>query len=341
MKKQTKNLMILALVLIFLVLANIIIKAVITAEEARKEEEESRLAAESVIHIKSLDNINSIQIKSAESILSFSYDKNLEQWIYSADTGCPVNQTILEDICNSMTDVTAIREFTDPDTLESYGLSNPSASITLTDNDGNSITYQIGDALGSEYYFKQQDEDTVYTVSSTLVSHAFNTLADFVAPQAMPDILNGSLTHFYAATADSAIEMSLKDGTWHYTSGELMNETLNVTAVNDMIYALSDFTQADCADYGPTDTAYEQYGLNNPYLTFILDYTDENKESRTITVKVGNLTDNGSFRYYQTDDSPVISTVQNSLVQEIVNYISYNYIQTAEETGAVVTEITE
>lgn len=101
MKKQTKNLMILASVLIFLVLANIIIKVVITAEETRKEEEESRLAEESVIHIKSLDNINSIQIISAGSMLTFSYDKNLEQWIYSADTDCPVNQAILEDICNS------------------------------------------------------------------------------------------------------------------------------------------------------------------------------------------------------------------------------------------------
>lgn len=341
MKKKQKHMLILFLLLLILIAGNFILQSILTSNEARKEEEEARMAEESVIHVETLQNITAMEIETDNQAFAFVYDAETAQWMYSDDETCPLNQELLSQFSSSMSSLTATREFTEPDTLDSYGLSAPSAAITLTGDDGQKITYQIGDKLSLEYYFKCSDNTTVYTVSSDSVSYAFNSLADFIAPLTMPDILNNNLTHFYVSSGTDSLEMTFRDDSWHYTSTELAGETLNATAVNDMIYALSDFTQSACVDYSPTDEAYEEYGLNHPYLTFTLDYTDENNQKQSITVKVGNTTDSSSERYYQTDDSPIISTVKNTLVTEIVNYITCNYIQTEEEAGASVTEITE
>lgn len=340
MSKQKKNMLILLLVLIVFVIINAAAQLITSSNEAKQEEEASKLAQESVIYIEHPDDITEIKIENTDASLTFKYSEADGQWSSVEYPDCPINQTTMGTFKNLLLNMTAEREFDSPDSLDSYGLSSPAATITVTDGNSQKTVYSAGDLVSSGYYFMQSDSDNVYIMDSTQIYPAFYDLSDFIMVEAMPDILDGKLNYFYAASQDASVEMKLSDDEWHYTSDELKDEALNQTAVNNIIYAFSDIAYSSCVGYITDSEAYTTYGLDNPYLTYTLEYTDDDGANQKITVNMGNLTSDSTYRYFIKEGSDIVLTVKETLVQEIVNYITYNY---ADDTSSevVVTEITD
>jgi len=186
MTKKSK--MIKLITLIVLLIAAV--AAYFVVEKINKDKEEKELLESST---EDGDSI-SIGTFDTEKIAAFSYSydgveyqfkKENDTWICSNDASKELDQDKVNELVANFSNVTVSRVVEDSATnLAQYGLDNPLNLITLTDTDGNTTTYQIGNIndVTSGYYIKTADSNSVYMITGFPDAFA-TTLDDLIKTQ--------------------------------------------------------------------------------------------------------------------------------------------------------------
>ncbi|MCR4744214.1 MAG: DUF4340 domain-containing protein [Lachnospiraceae bacterium] len=179
-KKQIRNLVILACVLLICIVGYFCMKNFNEEQEAASE-----AASEAEEEGTSISSI------SADEIVSMSWkydgtDVTIEKgdddvWFYGSTS---LNEAKPSTMKHDLADLSAKNTITGDDVnLESFGLNDPSNVISAKTSSGDSITVTIGiqNEVTSEYYcYINDDSSTVYTISSTLYND-FNTDPEDIA----------------------------------------------------------------------------------------------------------------------------------------------------------------
>ena len=272
MKKSTK---LVSAVVVLAVLGGVYVglNTYVTKEESTESSSEEESKTE-VYSVKTDD------IKSLEFIIDKKdtvFEKKDDSWVKKDETAFPVNQTTLDSAASALEKVEADRVLENVDDLTEYGLDSPSNSVTVTTDDG-TTKFNIGDENTStnQYYIAKDDEDsTVYVVSSSTVTPFMNSLYDYAQGEDFPTIDSSTVKKVQVSQdEDSYILEENSDGaTWDVSTDGSDKETADTTAAGNVTSGLGSLAYDQFTDYNAEDLS--KYGLDKPYATITVDYQEE------------------------------------------------------------------
>ena len=272
MKKSTK---LVSAVVVLAVLGGVYVglNTYVTKEESTESSSEEESKTE-VYSVKTDD------IKSLEFIIDKKdtvFEKKDDLWVKKDETAFPVNQTTLDSAASALEKVEADRVLENVDDLTEYGLDSPSNSVTVTTDDG-TTKFNIGDENTStnQYYIVKDDEDsTVYVVSSSTVTPFMNSLYDYAQGEDFPTIDSSTVKKVQVSQdEDSYILEENSDGaTWDVSTDGSDKETADTTAAGNVTSGLGSLAYDQFVDYNAEHLS--KYGLDKPYATITVDYQEE------------------------------------------------------------------
>ena len=272
MKKSTK---LVSAVVVLAVLGGVYVglNTYVTKEESTESSSEEGSKTE--VYSAKTDDIKSLEfiIDKKDTV----FEKKDDSWVKKDETAFPVNQTTLDSAASALEKVEADRVLENVDDLTEYGLDSPSNSVTVTTDDG-TTKFNIGDENTStnQYYIAKDDEDsTVYVVSSSIVTPFMNSLYDYAQGEDFPTIDSSTVKKVQVSQdEDSYILEENSDGaTWDVSTDGSDKETADTTAAGNVTSGLGSLAYDQFTDYNAEDLS--RYGLDKPYATITVDYQEE------------------------------------------------------------------
>ena len=166
MNKNSRLLLILLGVLILCCALYGLMRFINDRNAAQAESEQD--AQNEAMSLSDLGDAVSITYQSSDgSTLLFT--KADDNWSYDADPDFPLSQSDVGLLASTLKTLSATRKLEGGEDLSSYGLDNPSNTVTGTNADGGELTILLGSqASNGDYYAMRQGDETVYTISSSL-----------------------------------------------------------------------------------------------------------------------------------------------------------------------------
>lgn len=284
-KKKAGTLLILLGVLILMILLYLLVMN----KNKNKEEE----VTEDTITLSSIDSDTVTEITYTWNDTTLTYMKSADTWVDKSDAKAPINQdnitNMLSQVASLSADKIVVRE---PEDLAEYGLEDPALLVKLTCEDGTTFELNLGDALGvgTGYYAKLPDENTVYTVTSGVYS-AFNyTQTQMLEIEEFPTITATNITNInvekdgnniFKADYDQDAADAGEYYAWKISKPYNTIQKGDPTKFDSYFGSYSSVSLSECVDYKGSDLS--KYGLDNPSATIDLSYYTETTEESTST----------------------------------------------------------
>lgn len=309
------------LLAIAVVLAVALAAVLIYKNQAAQAQEEADAQAEAAAVITQEQAYNALSYDNGSATLSFTLDEN-GSWVWADDPTFPLNQTTVTAIVDLISSLTPQQTITDGDTLEAYGLDNPTATLTASGEDGASLTLSLGKTTtdGQSYYMMMnEDQSTIYIIAGTLYNYLSTPIYDMCILPEIPDLAEENLDSItVTGTVTTALtasreETEAADGeetdteetdsqavpvTWTDGEGTDVTENEQLTA---LLTELETFTLTKCADYRPSDEAVSICGFDAPAAV-----AEIVSGATTLTITVGGATLDGTGYYVRIDDDTTI-----------------------------------
>lgn len=263
-------------------------------------------------------------------------------WTYPQNSALPLDQTVAEDLAQTLTTLTPERTLTDAGQLSEYGLDAPTAEITVETAQG-SMVLQIGsqNETTMDYYAKLKDSDTVYTISEnpadslpasesalieieslTYISMSSVTKAELSTPQGQlvlqqvevqpeetaassessSDTAETSSSDSTAASSESSSTETAEPTMEWQASLNGQVLTTDQDSAEAIIRDILALSYEQCVDYAPQSLA--DYGLEPALYTLTLTYND-GEADQTFTLYLGNQQADGSVCAFQMGGTQV------------------------------------
>ena len=268
----------------------------------------------------------------SEGTITLSRGSSSADWEYVQRPGFPLSDTKLSKLASAVASISASREITEPESLSTYGLDNPSLTVTVGYSDGTTRSYSIGNynEFSSVYYMMTDGSNTIYTVDSTIMRTFTVSEDDLISLAALPT----DITYTgYSVTAP--------DGSADNYTGDMLTDSYTEL--------LGKLELTGWAAYAPSDEQLSEMGLGDDAYTVTVSYSKEvkldetNEDSSATSVKttgsyslrVGGkvLSEDGSDttsqRYLLYGDDGVVYKADSSVLDALISGTA-----PAEETTA-------
>ena len=317
MNRRQKRTLLLALGLVVLLTALLLGVRSCKAQQAEREQElQEQKRQENLVPTKS-NEFQSIAYDNSTTNLSFTRDEE-GSWIWADDPSFPLDGSYLEQLSGLITNLDPMQTITEGDTLEAYGLDNPSGTITATAADGAATTLILGKALSDgSYYLKTDDSDTVYVVASDLHDHISMGVYEMALLEEFPVLTADRLKTVAIAGAQTVnlrVSQSAEDKTVWTSGGTDVTEQ-----VSDLASALPVLAFSACKDYNPSEEAVTVCGFDTPAAVLTVDYADDEGGDAQMVLTIANETTDGSGRYARLNDSTTIYSISGDMVSAILS----------------------
>lgn len=261
------------------------------------------------------------------------------KWTYETDAKMSVDQELLDEIAENLSDITSDKMVEEVQNLGVYGLSDPDYNITIKTADD---TWEI--AVGDETFsdgevYISNGDDYVYLTDSGLVDDISYSLLDCVQKEEIPEM--ESISEVKIENEDTVDIVYKEDAGYcysdaytYYLKGGDAYRNLDNEDTEDTFTTLSDFSWEECVDYYADDSELESYGLKDPDASVTVTYqpaqeeedsddadADESAEesedeNRKFEYEVGAADD----KYYaKLTDSDIVYTISEDVYNAAVN----------------------
>lgn len=333
-QKLLRGLVIAAVVLLAVLAAVLLFKR--HSAEKQAEEEAAQEAASAITED---HGYTSLTYTNSTATLSFTQDED-GSWIWADDPEFPLDDSTITYIIQILQSLKPQQTITDGDTLEAYGLDQPSATLTATDAEtGETLKLTFGKATtdGASYYMLMNDaESPVYIVSDTLYNYLSTPIYDMCVLPELPVLTEETLN---SLTIQGAVETTLtaahnESTSTDETDGEYGEETSSVTwtsgetdvtdneTLQSLLDELSTLSFTKCADYKPSDEAVELCGFGSPTAVLTASYVTDSGTEGTLTLTLGTKNVDGDSYYARMDDDTTIYLLSASAVSALVTAAS-------------------
>lgn len=232
-----------------------------------------------------------------EATLSFRLDE-AGQWLWAHDEGFPLSQHFITDLLDTLDTMTPQQTLTEMD-VDSCGLTDPWAGLTVSRGDGTETTLYFGNATtdGTSYYARFDDSETIYIYADTLVRCIETPIYDLYDLPVLPELTADRLRRITVQGALSAegqerITIDQTDGAWIYGGRDVTDNS----RLTDLLSDIAALQIEQCVDYRPSAKALTICGFDDPAATLWVKYAAEAEEA-TFQITVGTLTLDGAARY--------------------------------------------
>lgn len=297
MKKKGIRLLIVLGVLVLLIGGYCMISAYNKAQE-EKEAEEEYAEDGTLIYSIPFTDIKNISFTYEGQTYGFSLED--EVWTYDGDENFPVHQAKLDNKAGTFVEVYVKRELDMEGTdLSEFGLDNPITTATVTDVNGNTQTYAMGErnSTADAYYMLDVNTGKVYLKDGSFI-------VAFAESFTINDVMN--LTA-YPIISEETVSSVIIDG--------------EKNIKGEVIGAIADIDFNKSVDYNATAEEKESYGLNNPAhrIEFTYEATVGGVTSEvTKVLLIGNAMDEEQV-YACFEDSSEVSTILNEKLDFLTN----------------------
>lgn len=356
MKKKNRVLIILVVLLAILCGSYIgVIKYKDAQEQKQQEASEAEEEANKIV-LNQMDSISRISFNTTDGELAFNYQD--DAWHYEADEAFPLNTSKINLIQNNLNPLEATRKLEEKEELANYGLAEPSKKVTITDASGNQKILNIGSVneYTGDYYVSIEGDENVYTIGSALISSLDITLNDLIQLDTLPSLSESNITQIEwknstenviykkeervketeesqetsseeSQTQDSTSETSSEPETetvWTETRNGTTADLNDSSKITDAISTISQLAVQSSENYNVSEDQLASYGLDEASgRTLIITYNDmtsENQESKTITLRIGNLSaQETSYYCVRMDDSQQVSRIAAFNLDSIIS----------------------
>lgn len=275
------------------------------------------------------------------------------EWVYETDAKMPVDQELLDEIAENLSDITSDKKVEEVQSLGVYGLSDPAYNITVGTADD---TWEI--AVGDETFsdgevYISNGDGYVYLTDAGLVDDISYGLLDCVQKEEIPEM--ESISEVKIENEDT-VDMVYKEDagycysdayTYYLKDGDTYRN-LDNEDTEDTFTALSDFSWEECVDYYAGDQELESYGLKDPDASVTVTYQPAEEEEDTDSADADGSTEetgeesaeeNREFayevgaaddKYYaKLADSDIVYTISEDVYNAAVN-ASYDSLKPDE-----------
>ncbi len=329
MKKQTRNLIILGIVVVLLVGVYFGIRL----WQKAKAEKAAEDAANSVVYVSQLSDVVSIAIENHEGL--HHYYKDAEgSWHMEEDEAFPMDGKNLDDIAYAVMELPAIYTVELQDDLAYYGLDD-GKRLTVTDSAGTTVELVLGNvtADGQSYYAMQAGGDVAYTIDDDLNRFTSKEILDMAAIREIPKLGENNVL---SVTVEGKLgTLLLERGepiegdedfqyAWYVTTEdqprglvETFNIPMNVASysnagkfvnailVDDLAYINFDAAAA----YLPNVESLADYGLEEPkYVITVVYETDELLEDGTYATETAVISVGSYIGVYDQNGEELAAT---------------------------------
>lgn len=281
-------------------------------------------------------------------------------WKLEEDTKRPMHQGYIGNILDAIDDVVAINIVTaSPESLEDYGLANPSVIIDATSKTGGKIKLQLGDAIpgNAGYYGIVNDDTTIYQVSSNYFTGTKYSLNDLTITEKAPAISSDTIFHMRTEQkGKDNFEVIYLDGNnvdysgtgffpWVIIQPYEIYMTADGSKVTDTAAKFAGIRFEDCVNYNCED--FSVYGLDDPMANILVEYylintveldtpqidketgkevtTNKTVEEKSFEVEVGDLNEAGYY-YVRNKASKQVFTVSEAVINNILEVTGFSCI---------------
>lgn len=294
MKKQVKNLCLAAVVL-----------AVLGGIYAIVSKQEPESTAVSIEPLASL-TVTDLTYSNAQG--QWHFVKDGDTWSNADDADCPLNSDAVQDLVNSLQELTAARRFDQPDQDADYGLDVPDYTVTLSD--GNTEVTLTARTQDTVTYLKTSADDTVYASTTGVPESLANGLTDWIAYENIPYATESALTQIVwndttiervdtttdqtesTQDASSSTDDEEQASQWRITDSNGTRTVTQDTTMDTFLDAVRNLYVIDCADYNIQTVEQKQaYGLDSPNTLQVTYTTSDGTASYQLAIGTSNGTD--------------------------------------------------
>ena len=323
--KQKRTLLVLLVAVVLLAAAVLGVRAAKNRAQ-QKQEDAAAAAAKSGVLTDAASSYKELTYCNGSTTLSFSLNDE-GKWCWTNDPDFPLDQDYLTKMVNTLSALKPQQTITDGDTLDAYGLSTPTQTLTAVSDNGQTTTIALGNATtdGNSYYMLMNGSETpVYIISDELSKEMAVGIYDMCLLPDFPSLTEDQLTSITlagpvttvlsaaheetSADADSSSSGSSSSGsettatTWSSGGADVTGDK-QVQGIVEQVLGLS---LDACVDYRPTDDAAALCGFDKPDAVITVKYTGEGSAGGTLTLTIGDRVLDGDGRYVRVDDDTTV-----------------------------------
>ena len=294
-----------ALFVILLFLA--VVVAVIFAVRGNRAQTEAAAAGESDNIIAAQESAyTDISYDNGSTSLSFHQEDGV--WVWSDDPEFPLDASTVTSIVDLLANLKPQQTITDGETLESYGLDQPVASLSAVAADGKTLTIDFGNTTtdGNSYYMLMNgDESTVYIIADTLYRYLSETIYSMMDLPELPSLTEDTLQSVNIEGTVSTLLRPLAEG-GHVSWAAGGKDVTDAEETASLLEELKSLSLSACVDFKPTEEAVSLCGFDEPMAVVTIFYLSETGTEETLTLTFGHENLDGTGYYVRREDDTTI-----------------------------------
>ncbi|MCC8051490.1 MAG: DUF4340 domain-containing protein [Clostridiales bacterium] len=374
--KNNKSFKLIAGVVVIAVLGGVYYGLTVYNKKTEEAEEEAA-AGETILEVDT-SALTAVTYTIDGEQVSFSLQDD-GTWQKDDDETFPVDSSALLAPLDEASALKSVRTLTEVEDISEYGLDEPQNTITLTDEDGTETVITIGDnnaSTGNDYLMLNEDETTIYTVSTDLSSAFSDDLYDYAESEELPTLQASTIVGVSLEQADGeSYDLYLENAIWMVSGTDTDGAEADADIADTLTSTLAGLSYTDYLDHNCTDLS--EYGLDEPAATLTITYeeeveteeeteleeaadeTDAESETEsaeeaetetetetesgvetielTVTFLIGDTDDSGNY-YVQMEGSTEVHTISSSVLSTIFGYTASEMIAPEEEETETETE---
>ncbi len=272
--KKNKSFKLIAGVMVIAVLGGVYYGLTVYNEKTEEAEEEAA-AGETILEV-DVSALTAVTYTIDGEQVSFSLQDD-GIWQKDDDETFPVDSSALLAPLDEASSLKSVRTLTEVEDISEYGLDDPQNTITLTDEDGTETVITIGDnnaSTGNDYLMLNEDESTIYTVSTDLSSAFSDDLYDYAESEELPTLQASTIVGVSLEQADGeSYDLYLEDAIWMVSETDTDGVEADSDIADTLTSALAGLSYTDYLDHNCTDLS--EYGLDEPAATLTITYEEE------------------------------------------------------------------
>ena len=335
--KRGKKLILLTAVLLLLIGGTFLARSRTTKVVELEEAEES-----TVLYQLNTDELSAISWTDGDETISLL--KNGDTWSLEGDADFPLSTAKADTLAANFRELRAEKTIDNPDALSTYGLEDPSCSITITAE--TEMRFELGSEKSMDgYLYLSVGDGKIYLVDSALLDSFSCGLYDLVRKESLPDMSDMISLTVHSEVQDYEIDHIKNSGIaytdqyeWFLKDGDNWL-TLDTSLTEEFADQVRILAWQECVNYRADAEALSAYGLDVPAVTAELRYrktsqietdllADDGKpiydtveEEKQFTLEIGDYTDSGC--YARIAESPMVYIISSSVCDELL-YMSYD-----------------
>ena len=262
-------------------------------------------------------------------------------WSLDGEANFPLKQDVADELASDIAALEATHTVTGGADAADYGLDEPSFTVTVENDSGDTLVYQMGaknDVTG-EYYLRFSENDAIYTIATSLATTFNYDRASLLDAPVIPS-LDGATRLVIAGTEADVDQAYYADSTgmtytdeyhWFNVTADNVARPSDADGVQALLTKIAGITLTDCCDYNATEESLAEYGLSPAQLTIEVEYVPDDAESESedegedvteyerFTLYIGAQDEETGLYYAALPDSPLVFRISADTAEVLLS----------------------